>query len=40
MNVLNEKGTRTQDKPVRMGQLPEEDRRMIFGRYPELRKWA
>ena len=40
MNVLNQKGTRQQDKPVRLGQLPAEDQRMIFGRYPELRKWA
>ncbi|MFZ0632314.1 MAG: DUF3863 domain-containing protein [Acidobacteriaceae bacterium] len=37
MNVLNEKGTRPQDRPMRVGQLPEEDQRMIFGRYPELR---
>ena len=38
MNVLNQKGTRPQDKPVRLGQLPEEDRRLIFAHYPELRK--
>jgi Domain of Unknown Function with PDB structure (DUF3863)/Domain of Unknown Function with PDB structure (DUF3864) len=40
MNVLNEKGTRPQDKPKRMGQLPAEDERRIFARYPELRRWA
>ena len=37
MNVLNQKETRPQDRPMRVGQLPEEDQRMIFGRYPELR---
>lgn len=40
MNVLNLKGTRPQDKPVRLGQLPAEDQRRIFARYPELRSWA
>ena len=40
MNVLNQKGTRPQDKPMRLGQLPEEDQRRIFARYPELRKLA
>jgi hypothetical protein len=40
MNVLNQKVTRPQDTPERLGELPEEDQRMIFGRYPELRKWA
>jgi hypothetical protein len=40
MNVLNQKGTRPQDKPVRLGQLPAEDQRRIFARYPELRRWA
>ena len=40
MNVLNQKGTRPQDKPVRLGALPQEDQRRIYTRYPELRKWA
>jgi hypothetical protein len=38
MNVLNQKGTRPQDRPVRVGQLPPEDQRLIFGKYPELRR--
>ena len=38
MNVLNQKGTRAQDKPVRLGELSGEDRQRIFARYPELRK--
>lgn len=37
MNVLNQKGTRPQDKPVRLGQLSGDDQRRIFARYPELR---
>jgi hypothetical protein len=40
MNVLNEKGTRSQDKPMRLGQLSSEDQRRIFARYPELRNLA
>ncbi|MGH9586780.1 MAG: DUF3863 domain-containing protein [Acidobacteriaceae bacterium] len=40
MNVLNQKGTRPQDKPVRLGQLPADDQRRIYARYPELKKWA
>ena len=40
MNVLNQKGTRPQDKPVRLGQLSGEDRRRIYARYPELKKLA
>jgi len=40
MNVLNQKGTRAQDKPIRLGELSGEDRRRIFARYPELRKLA
>jgi len=40
MNVLNQKGTRPQDKPVRLGQLGADDRRRIFTRYPELRTGA
>ena len=38
MNVLNQKGTRPQDKPIRLGQLSAENQRMIYARYPELRK--
>jgi len=37
MNVLNQKGTRPQDKPVPLEQLPPEDRHRIYARYPELR---
>ena len=40
MNVLNQKGTRPQDRPVRLGHLPPDDQHRIFTRYPELRKWA
>lgn len=40
MNVLNQKGLRPQDKPMRLGQLPVEDRQRIFARYPELQKRA
>lgn len=40
MNVLNQKGTRPQDKPIRLGQLSAEDRRRIYARYPELAKLA
>jgi len=40
MNVLNEKGTRPQDKPMRLSQLGSEDRRRIFDRYPELKRLA
>ncbi len=38
MNVLNQKGTRPQDKPRPLGQLSADDQRRIFARYPELRK--
>jgi hypothetical protein len=38
MNVLNQKGTRPQDKPKRLGELSADDRQMIFARYPELKK--
>jgi Domain of Unknown Function with PDB structure (DUF3863)/Domain of Unknown Function with PDB structure (DUF3864) len=37
MNVLNQKGTRPQDKPMRLRDLPLEDQRRIFARYPELK---
>ena len=40
MNVLNQKGTRPQDKPMRLGQLSGEDQRRIYARYPELQKRA
>jgi hypothetical protein len=40
MNVLNQKGTRPVDKPMRLGALSGEDQRRIFARYPELKKWA
>jgi hypothetical protein len=40
LNVLNQKGTRPQDKPVRLGQLSAADQKKIYVRYPELRKLA
>jgi hypothetical protein len=40
MNVLNQKGTRPQDKPIRLGQLSGEDQRRIYSRYPELKNLA
>ena len=40
MNVLNQKGTRPQDKPIRLGQLTSDDQRRIYARYPELKKLA
>ena len=40
MNVLNQKGTRPQDQPIRLGQLPPDDQRRIFNCYPELKKWS
>jgi hypothetical protein len=40
MNVLNQKGTRPQDKPIQLGQLSGEDQRRIYARYPELKKLA
>jgi hypothetical protein len=40
MNVVNQKGTRPQDKPIGLGELPKEDQQRIFLRYPELKKWA
>lgn len=40
INVLNQKGLRPQDKPVRLGQLSAEDQRRIYAVYPELRKLA
>jgi hypothetical protein len=38
MNVLNQKGTRAEDKPMRLGQLSGEDQRRIYARYPELKE--
>jgi hypothetical protein len=40
MNVLNQKGTRPQDKPLRLSQFSAQDQRMIFTWYPQLRKRA
>jgi hypothetical protein len=40
MNVLNQKGTRPQDRAIRLGQLTAEDQRRIYSRYPELKKFA
>ena len=40
MNVMNQKGTRPQDKPVRISQLKIDDQRLIFAKYPELKKQA
>jgi hypothetical protein len=37
MNVLNQKGTRPQDKPLRLAQLSADDQRRIVAQYPELR---
>ncbi len=37
MNVLNQKGKRPQDKPIRLSQLNAEDQRRIYARYPKLR---
>ena len=38
MNVLNQKGTRPQDKPMQLGQLSADDQRRIFAKYPELQQ--
>jgi hypothetical protein len=40
MNVLNQKGSRAQDKPVRLSQMSSEDQHRIFTYYPELRSRA
>jgi len=40
MNVLNQKGTRQEDKRMRLGQLSPEDQQRIYARYPELKKLA
>jgi uncharacterized protein DUF3863/uncharacterized protein DUF3864 len=40
MNVLNQKGIRLQDKPVRLKQLDQDDQRRIYWRYSDLKKLA
>ena len=40
MNVLNQKGTRPQDKTRPLRQLPADDQSRIYARYPELKKWS
>ena len=40
MNVLNQKGTRSQDRPIRLAQLAAEDQYRIYSRYPEVKKFA
>jgi hypothetical protein len=40
MNVLNQKGTRPQDKPTRLEDLSLENQRLIFARYPKLKARA
>jgi hypothetical protein len=40
MNVLNQKGIRPQDKPVRLGNLGRDDQERIYARYPDLKKFA
>jgi hypothetical protein len=40
MNILNQKGTRPQDKPVRLSQLSPSDQQLIYSRYPELKPFA
>ncbi len=37
MNVLNQKGTRSQDKPTPLERMSPEDQKLIYARYPELR---
>jgi hypothetical protein len=40
MNVLNQKGTRPQDKPMPLRDLPAGDQAMIYAEYPELKSRA
>jgi len=40
MNVLNQKGTRPQDKPRPLHELTADDQRRIFAHYPELKTQA
>jgi Domain of Unknown Function with PDB structure (DUF3863)/Domain of Unknown Function with PDB structure (DUF3864) len=37
MNVLNQKGIRSQDKPLRLQAMAPADQQIIYARYPELR---
>jgi Domain of Unknown Function with PDB structure (DUF3863)/Domain of Unknown Function with PDB structure (DUF3864) len=37
MNVLNQKGTRPQDKPTRLNQLSSFDKGLIYSHFPELK---
>jgi hypothetical protein len=37
MNVLNQKGTRPQDKPIPLQQLSPDDQHRIYKRYPQLK---
>ena len=38
MNVINQKATRPQDKPIPLSQLTPQDQQRIYTRYPELKK--
>jgi len=38
MNVLNQKGTRPQDKPIPLRALSADDQQRIYTHYPELKK--
>jgi hypothetical protein len=40
MNVMNQKGTRPQDKPLPLNQLSAADQQIIFRRYPNLKTSA
>lgn len=40
MNVLNQKGIRAQDKPIRLGDLSADNQQRIYARYPELKSRA
>jgi hypothetical protein len=40
MNVLNQKDTRPQDKPMRLGALAPDNQKRIYARFPELKSWA
>jgi hypothetical protein len=37
MNVLNQKGTRPQDRPIQLQQLNRDDQNRIYRRYPQLK---
>jgi hypothetical protein len=37
MNVLNQKGTRPQDRPIPLQQLNRDDQNRIYRRYPQLK---